>query len=80
MESGEKTREMFRRAQNCMASGVTSNYRFWGDDKSLVLKEGKGAYVWDQDDNKYKSHNWSSHVRSKKFCYPVQIAYLLDFS
>ena len=53
MESGEKTRKMFRRAQNCMASGVTSNYRFWGDDKSLVLKEGKGAYVWDQDDSKY---------------------------
>lgn len=53
MESGKKTREMFRRAQNCMAYGVTSNYRYWGDNKSLVLKEGRGAYIWDQDDNKY---------------------------
>ena len=52
MESGEKTREMFKRAQNCMAYGVTSNYRCWGDNKSLVLKEGTGAYVWNQDDNK----------------------------
>jgi glutamate-1-semialdehyde 2,1-aminomutase len=60
MESGEKTREMFQRAKNCLAHGVTSNYRYWGDTKSLVLKEGKGAYIWDQDDNKYL-------VRS---CYP----------
>lgn len=53
MQSGEKTRKMFRRAQDCMPYGVTSNYRYWGDDKSLVLKEGKGAYIWDQDNNKY---------------------------
>ena len=53
MESGHKTREMFRRAQDCLAYGVTSNYRYWGDNKSLVLKEGRGAYIWDLDDNKY---------------------------
>ena len=53
MESGEKTREMFKRAQQCMPLGVTSNYRYWGDDKSLVLKKGEGAYIWDQDDKRY---------------------------
>jgi len=53
MESGQKTREMFQRAQQCMPFGVTSNYRYWGDNKSLVLKEGKGAYVWDHDDQRY---------------------------
>jgi glutamate-1-semialdehyde 2,1-aminomutase len=53
MESGKKTRKMFQRALACMPSGVTSNYRYWGDDKSLVLKKGQGAYIWDQDDNKY---------------------------
>ena len=53
MESGQKTREMFQRAQQCMPFGVTSNYRYWGDNKSLVLKEGKGAYVWDLDDKRY---------------------------
>jgi glutamate-1-semialdehyde 2,1-aminomutase len=53
MESGKKSRKMFQRAKNCLAYGVTSNYRYWGDNKSLVLKEGKGAYIWDQDDNKY---------------------------
>jgi len=53
MKSGEKTRAMFKRAKACMPSGVTSNYRYWGDDKSLVLKRGEGAYIWDQDDKKY---------------------------
>jgi glutamate-1-semialdehyde 2,1-aminomutase len=53
MQSGEKTRKMFKRAQDCMPYGVSSNYRYWGDDRSLVLKEGKGAYIWDQDDNRY---------------------------
>ena len=53
MESGKKTRKMFQRALACMPSGVTSNYRYLGDYKSLVLKKGQGAYIWDQDDNKY---------------------------
>ena len=53
MKSGEKTRAMFKRAKACMPSGVTSNYRYWGDEKSVVLKRGEGAYIWDQDDKKY---------------------------
>ena len=53
MESGKKTREIFKRAQQCMPLGVTSNYRYWGDDKSLVIKKGEGAYIWDQDDKRY---------------------------
>lgn len=44
---------MFKRALACMPSGVTSNYRYWGDNKSLVLKRGEGAYIWDQDNKKY---------------------------
>ena len=38
MQSGKKTRKMFKRALACMPSGVTSNYRYWGDDKSLHNK------------------------------------------
>ncbi len=53
MTSGPKTRQMFRRAQACMPSGVTSNYRYWGEDTSLVIKKGQGAYIWDYDDNRY---------------------------
>jgi glutamate-1-semialdehyde 2,1-aminomutase len=53
MKSGEKSRRMFERARKAMPHGVTSNFRYWGDDKTLVLKRAKGAYVWDQDDNRY---------------------------
>lgn len=53
MQTGKKTRTMFKRALACMPSGVTSNYRYWGDEKSMVLKRGQGAYIWDQDDKKY---------------------------
>ena len=53
MESGPKSREMFIRASRVMPRGVTSNFRYWGDDKTLVVKRGEGAYIYDQDDNRY---------------------------
>ncbi len=53
MKSGQKSREMLRRAQEAIPLGVNSNFRYWGDDKTLILKRGQGAYIWDQDDKKY---------------------------
>jgi glutamate-1-semialdehyde 2,1-aminomutase len=53
MKSGEKGQAMFKRAQAAIPGGVNSNFRYWGDDKTLVLKNAKGAYIWDQDDKKY---------------------------
>ena len=53
MKSGKASRRMFERAKRVMPRGVTSNFRYWGDDKTLVLKRAAGAYIWDQDDNRY---------------------------
>lgn len=53
MESGKKSREMLHRAQQAIPLGVNSNFRYWGDDKTLILKRGQGAYIWDQDGKKY---------------------------
>jgi len=53
VKSGKKSRAMFERAKNAMPCGVTSNFRYWGDDKTLIMKRGKGAYIWDQDDVRY---------------------------
>ncbi len=53
MNSGPKSRAMFERAKKSIPGGVSSNFRYWGDDKTLVVKNAKGAYLWDQDDNKY---------------------------
>jgi glutamate-1-semialdehyde 2,1-aminomutase len=44
---------MFERAKRAIPLGVNSNFRYWGDDKTLILKRGQGAYVWDQDDKRY---------------------------
>jgi glutamate-1-semialdehyde 2,1-aminomutase len=50
---GPKTNELFDRALAVMPYGVNSNFRYWGDDDTLVIKRGEGAYVWDADDKKY---------------------------
>ena len=44
---------MFERERKVMTRGVTSNFRYWGDDKTLVLKRAVDAYIWDQDGTRY---------------------------
>jgi glutamate-1-semialdehyde 2,1-aminomutase len=53
MKSGEKCRAMFERAKKVMPHGVTSNFRYWGEDRTLVVKKAKGAYLWDQDGKQF---------------------------
>jgi glutamate-1-semialdehyde 2,1-aminomutase len=43
----------FRRALARLPLGVSSNFRYWGEDKTLYVKRGRGARVWDLDDNEY---------------------------
>jgi glutamate-1-semialdehyde 2,1-aminomutase len=43
----------FRRALRRLPLGVSSNFRYWGDDKTLYVKRGRGARLWDLDDNEY---------------------------
>ena len=50
---GDKTRAIFKRALDVFPYGVNSNFRFWGDDGTVVIKKGKGAYIWDYDDRRY---------------------------
>ncbi|MEX2122277.1 MAG: aminotransferase class III-fold pyridoxal phosphate-dependent enzyme [Woeseia sp.] len=32
---------------------MSSNFRYWGDDKTIYAKRGKGARIWDIDGNEY---------------------------
>jgi len=48
-----RTREMFERARQLMPQGVNSNFRYWGDEKTLVILRGEGARIWDADENEY---------------------------
>lgn len=48
-----KSQELFQRAMQVMPWGVSSNFRYWGDDATPVIVRGQGAYIWDADGNRY---------------------------
>ncbi|MGH8245966.1 MAG: aspartate aminotransferase family protein [Gammaproteobacteria bacterium] len=43
----------FLKAARRLPLGVSSNFRYWGDDRTLYVREGRGARLWDIDDNEY---------------------------
>ncbi|WP_374376043.1 aspartate aminotransferase family protein [Dongia sp.] len=49
----EKSRAHFQEALKHMPLGVSSNFRYWGDDNTIFVKNGKGARLWDIDGNEY---------------------------
>jgi glutamate-1-semialdehyde 2,1-aminomutase len=53
MKDRTKTQSVFKRSKEVFPLGVTSNFRYWGEDNTLVAKRAKGAYLWDADDNRY---------------------------
>jgi glutamate-1-semialdehyde 2,1-aminomutase len=53
MRSLKKSNQHFTKAAKRLPLGVSSNFRYWGDDKTIYVKRGKGARIWDIDDNEY---------------------------
>jgi len=53
MRSLDKSNQHFQKANGKLPLGVSSNFRYWGDDKTIYIKRGKGARLWDIDDNEY---------------------------
>ena len=43
----------FRKAVTRLPLGVSSNFRYWGDDKTIYAASGKGARLTDIDGNEY---------------------------
>jgi glutamate-1-semialdehyde 2,1-aminomutase len=43
----------FRRAVRRLPLGVSSNFRYWGEERTLYVKRGRGARIWDLDENEY---------------------------
>ncbi len=53
MKNGEsQTKLAYERACQVMPWGVSSNFRYWGED-TPVISRGQGAYVWDVDGRRY---------------------------
>ena len=48
----DQTRAIYQRARQVMPYGVSSNFRYWGED-TPVISRGAGAYIWDADGNRY---------------------------
>jgi glutamate-1-semialdehyde 2,1-aminomutase len=48
-----RNQEHFRRAVQRLPLGVASNFRFWGEGRTVYVKEGRGARVVDLDGNIY---------------------------
>ena len=48
-----KNHAHFRRALQRLPLGVASNFRYWGEERTIYVKQGRGARVTDLDDNVY---------------------------
>ncbi len=48
-----KSNAHFQRAVKRLPLGVASNFRYWGDDRTIYVKQGRGARIVDLDDNVY---------------------------
>ncbi len=49
----DKSNEHYKRAEQRLPLGVSSNYRAWGPEKTIYIERAKGARIWDLDDNEY---------------------------
>lgn len=48
-----RTRSLYQQAKRFIPRGVNSNFRYWGEDDTLVIPRGEGAHIWDADGNRY---------------------------
>lgn len=48
-----RSNKQFARAAEKLPLGVASSFRYWGDDKTIYVKEGRGARLTDIDGNQY---------------------------
>jgi len=53
MRSLVRSNQHFKKAINKLPLGVSSNFRYWGDDATIYIRRGKGGRIWDIDDNEY---------------------------
>lgn len=53
MRKMTKNHAQFRKALTRLPLGVASNFRYWGEEDTIYVKRGKGARMWDVDDNQY---------------------------
>ncbi len=50
---GEKTKAMYQQATKTIPYGVSSNFRYWGPEDTMVMTKAQGPYMWDADGKRY---------------------------
>ncbi len=50
---GDQTREWFERARKVLVNGVSSQFRYWGDNDTIVIDHGEGGHLIDMDGKRY---------------------------
>ncbi len=48
-----RSRAHFERARTRLPLGVASNFRYWGDERTIYVDHAKGGRIWDLDGNAY---------------------------
>lgn len=48
-----RSNAQFRKALTKLPLGVSSTFRYWGDDRTIYVKRAKGGRIWDIDGNQY---------------------------
>src|SRR5689334_13234546 len=51
--SYEKSKQLWERAKNSLASGVSSQFRLYNQPHPMFYERAKGARIWDVDGNEY---------------------------
>ncbi|MGF1609231.1 MAG: aspartate aminotransferase family protein [Kiloniellales bacterium] len=49
----QKSNAHFKKAVTKLPLGVASNFRYWGEERTIYVDHGKGGRIWDIDGNEY---------------------------
>lgn len=49
----KRSNRHFAKAKSRLPLGVSSNFRYWGDDRTIYIRKGRGARLEDIDGNRY---------------------------
>jgi len=50
---GDQTRQWYERARKVLVNGVSSQFRYWGPDDTLVIDHGEAGHLVDMDGKRY---------------------------
>ncbi len=53
---GQQTKAFFQRARKVFPYGVNSNFRYWGEEDTVIISRAHGPYLWDADGKRYTDY------------------------